>query len=230
MYGATLSAATINGDCAVTPTYDVWYKFVAQTANPTINLSSIGVNFANPAMELLSNNCGGTFTAIQCGTTSLAANFLTPGTTYFIRVYSSSGTAPTSSTTGSFDICVVDPVATPPFNDNCVNAINLPVGVNTCSNLPTTIAGATASSVAVAPCTGPVAYDVWYKFTATSTSSTITSSGAANNFTNRQLQIFPALVVSHLRSMWYDYRDICFDCRHYLLCSGVFHNRPLTQW
>ena len=65
MYGATLTAATINGDCAVTPAYDVWYKFTAQTTNPTINLSNIGVNFTNPAMELLSNNCGGTFTAIH---------------------------------------------------------------------------------------------------------------------------------------------------------------------
>jgi hypothetical protein len=189
-YGATLAALTINGDCAVTPQYDVWYRFTAQTTNPTITLSNIGVNFTNPAMELLSNNCGGTFTTIMCGTTSIAANFLTPNTVYYIRVYSTAGSVPTGYSGSAFDICVVDPVSTPPFNDECANAINLPVGVNTCSNLPTTIAGATASAVAVAPCIGPMVYDVWYKFTATSASSTITLSGAVNNFANRQLQIF----------------------------------------
>jgi len=77
-----------------------------------------------------------------------------------------------------------------PFNDECANAITLPVGVNTCSTLPTTIAGATASPVSVTPCTGAVGYDVWYKFTAISNSSTISISGAGANFTNRYIQAF----------------------------------------
>ncbi len=135
VYGATLSATSINApDCAGSVIYDVWYKFVAQTTSPTITLSSIGASFTNPAMELLSNNCGGTFTAYYCGTTSIAADFLTPGTTYFIRVYSSAGSAPASPTNAGFNICIVDPVATTPFNDDCANAINLPIW-NTCNNV-----------------------------------------------------------------------------------------------
>src|SRR5689334_1701923 len=72
---------------------DVWYKFVAQTTNPTITLSNIGVGFTNPGMQLLSNNCGGNFTSYYCGTVSgsnivINSNYLTPGTTYFIRVFS----------------------------------------------------------------------------------------------------------------------------------------------
>jgi hypothetical protein len=192
MYGATLSSITVNGDCAVSPTYDVWYRFTAQTTNPTISLSNIGVNFTNPAMELLSNNCGGTFTTIQCGTTSLAANFLTPGTIYYIRVYSQSGSVPTAYAGSTFDICVVDPVATAPFNDDCANAINLPIW-NTCNNVAGSVAGATASSAPglAAPCAGTVTYDVWYKFTAlTSTANTITISSLGANFTSSGIQVF----------------------------------------
>ncbi|HEY0434886.1 MAG TPA: T9SS type A sorting domain-containing protein [Chitinophagaceae bacterium] len=190
MYGATLSAVTVNTpNCAGTVTYDEWYKFVAQTTNPTITLSSIGGGFANASLQLLSNNCGGTFNPLFCGTTSIAADYLVPGTTYFIRVYSTTGSAPLSYASGAYSICVVDPVTPPVYNDECTTAITLPVGVNTCSTLPTTTAGATASANAIAPCTGPVAYDVWYKFVATSTSSTITLGGAANNFTGRNIQI-----------------------------------------
>ena len=191
MYGATFTAVTITADCAGSVTYDVWYRFVAQTANPTITLSSLGVSFANPGMELLSGGCGGQ-TAIMCGTTSIAANYLTPGTTYYIRVYSTSGTAPTTYSGGVYDICIVDPVATPPFNNDCANAINLPIW-NNCNNVGGNMAGATASAGPglAAPCAGTVSYDVWYKFTAVTTNAnTISLSGLGTNFTSSGIQVF----------------------------------------
>ncbi|MBS1921200.1 MAG: T9SS type A sorting domain-containing protein [Bacteroidetes bacterium] len=188
VYASTNEAPVITGDCAGSVVYDLWYRFIAQTTNPTISLSNIGTNFTNPGLELLSGACGSQ-TALYCGTTSIAANFLTPGTAYYIRVYSSAAIPPTSPANSGFDICVTDPISVPPFNDECVNAINLPVGVNACSSIPTTIAGATASAVAIAPCTGPVGYDVWYKFTATSNSSTITLGSIGSNFTSPNIQI-----------------------------------------
>jgi trimeric autotransporter adhesin len=192
MYAATVSPATITApDCAGTVIYDVWYKFVAQTIDPTITLSGIGSSFTNPAMQLLSNNCGGTYTSYFCGTTSIAADYLTPGTTYFIRVYSSSGTAPTSPTNADFDICITDAVAPVPFNDDCAEAINLPIW-NTCNNIAGNMAGATASGGAlVAPCAGTVAYDVWYKFTAiNSNTATISLASIGANFTSTGLQVY----------------------------------------
>lgn len=192
LYAATFTSPTniTAPDCAPASAIDVWYRFVAQTTNPTITLSNIGANFTNPGMQLLSNNCGGTFTSYYCGTTSIAADYLTPGTTYFIRVFSTTGTAPLTGVNAGFDICVTDPVTPAPSNDECAGAINLPV-FNSCSNNPGNMAGATLSAVPLGgSCTGPNVYDVWYKFTAASTAATtITISSLGANFTNSGIEV-----------------------------------------
>lgn len=195
IYSSTLTATTITApDCASGATRDVWYRFVAQTTNPTITLSNIGVNFTNPGIQLLSNNCGGTFTSFYCGTTSIAADYLTPGTTYFIRVYSTSALGPVSPAGAGFDICITDPVSPAPSNDECAGAVNLPV-FNTCGsgNNPGNMAGATPSAFPLpAPCTGSSTYDVWYKFTqpAATTNTTVTLGSLGTNFTGSGIQIF----------------------------------------
>ncbi|MFN8289282.1 MAG: T9SS type A sorting domain-containing protein [Chitinophagaceae bacterium] len=190
VYAATVSGTTISApDCVVgSVTYDVWYKFVAQTADPTITLSNIGAGFTNYGIQLLSNNCGGTFTPYFCTTSStLATDYLTPGTTYFIRIYST-GTAPTTSANAGFDICVTDDVSVA-FNDECTNAINLPIW-NSCNNVAGTMAGATASTTTPLPsCNTPLTYDVWYKFTSINTTATITLSSLGANFTGAALQV-----------------------------------------
>lgn len=181
-------------NCAIGVTQDVWYSFVAQTTNPTISLSNIGINFNNPGIQLLSGTCGGTLTPLYCGTTSIAADYLTPGTTYFIRVFSTSALGPVSPAGAGFDICVTDPVSPVPSNDECAGAINLPV-FNTCAsgNNPGNMAGATPSAFPLpAPCTGSSTYDVWYKFTqpAATTNTTVTLGSLGTNFTGSGIQIF----------------------------------------
>jgi len=189
MYGATLTTpTTITGDCAGTVVYDLWYRFTAQTTNPTITLSNLGVEFTNPGMELITA-CGGT--AIACGTTSIAANFLTPNTNYWIRVYSTSGTPPTSFNGGKFDICIVDPI-TPPSNDNCAGAVNLSVA-NACGtvNNPGNMGAATPSGPALGgSCAGPLVYDVWYRFQAVAASTSITLGSLGPNFLNPGIEVF----------------------------------------
>ena len=191
MYAVTLTSPTTvtAPNCASAATYDVWYRFVAQTTNPTITLSNIGSDFTNPSLQLLSNNCGGTFTQLYCGTTSISANHLTPGTSYLIRVYST-GSAPTSPTNAGFDICVTDPVSPPPSNDECTNAVTLSVGTN-CANLAGDMAGATPSAIPLGgSCTGPNVYDVWYKFTAVNNNATLTLNNFGANFqANRGVEI-----------------------------------------
>jgi hypothetical protein len=189
MYGSTLTAATISApNCATGITYDVWYRFVAQTTNPTITLSNIGVDFASPGMQLLSNNCGGTFTSYYCGTNSITANFLTPGNTYFIRVFSTSVTAPVSAVGAGFDICIVDPVSTA-ANDECTGAVNLSVG-SSCSNINSNMAGATPSLTPLGgSCASPNAYDIWFKFTALTANQTVTLSSIGTNFLTPQIEM-----------------------------------------
>src|ERR1051326_5782302 len=62
--GGTTNAATVtgtdpgSGTCGGTIRYDVWYKFVAQSATPTVTLSGIGAQFQNPRIQILSGTCG----------------------------------------------------------------------------------------------------------------------------------------------------------------------------
>lgn len=87
---------------------DVWYRFVAVTSDPQITVSPSPGYY--PTIELFS----------ACGTSSLCCVFadgtgqpvtlrppspLTPGQTYYIRVYHAFAGAPTTS---GFDICVVN--------------------------------------------------------------------------------------------------------------------------
>ena len=139
-------------------------------------------------MQLLSNNCGAAFTSYYCGTTSIVANHLTTGTTYFIRVYST-GAAPITTVGWGFNICIQDPVSPPPFNDNCANAINLPIW-NTCNNIGGSMAGATPSGIALGGlCVGPQAYDVWYKFTAINATATLTLGAIGAGFLTPRMEI-----------------------------------------
>jgi PQQ-dependent dehydrogenase (s-GDH family) len=107
--GATASQSVPIGACTGSPNDDVWYKFVATKAAPTITLSSIGANLSSSGsrIQLLSGSCG-SLASVACGTTSIAASGLTVGNTYFLRVYSSGGTAITSA--GNFNICVTNPL------------------------------------------------------------------------------------------------------------------------
>ena len=187
MFGATNSGVSVS-PCTGPVVYDVWYRFVAATTDPVITLSSLGSAIGTPRMQLFSGTCGSPV-SLFCGTTSIAANSLTVGTTYYIRVYASTGTAPTSPTNAGFDICITDTPPTVPVNNNCANAITLPVNGG-CSNVNGTVSGSTSSGVAVAPCTGPVGYDVWYNFIAVNTTATITLSSIGANFTNTRLQLF----------------------------------------
>jgi hypothetical protein len=121
LLNSTQSSPNVSSTCGGTPGGDVWYKFVAQTAYPVISLSSIGNSMRNNNnIQLLSGTCG-SFTTLAC-VTSTSGNTnslntatnpggagLTPGTTYYVRIYSTSN--PINSGTWTYNICITDPVA-----------------------------------------------------------------------------------------------------------------------
>jgi hypothetical protein len=167
----TLVAATytaITGPCGqgTGNKPDVWYSFVAATANPTITISS--TTFSKPGLQLYSN-CPAT-TSVTCNTsngtsTSINPASLTIGNTYYIRVYDHSGDV------GTFNICVTN---TAIAGDECTSAINL-TSNSGCINTSATLIGATASSGIPTGCASAgTHYDVWFSFTASRTSHNIT--------------------------------------------------------
>ncbi len=146
---------------------DVWYTFTATAANHAIvfnNMTSDSPDYL--LAEMYAGTCG-TLTKIEVQSYFLLdklrylATNLTPGTTYYIRVYDGSNFA------GTFDICALH--IAPPPNDACAAAT--PIIVNddlTCQHvMHATTYGATQS---VPGCTGDAGNDVWYQFTATTAS------------------------------------------------------------
>jgi len=75
------------------------------------------------------------------------------------------------------------------LNDNCSGAINLTAGAG-CTNTPGTLVGATISGGVPAGCATGNLYDVWYSFTATSSTHRIALSSYGTNFTRRQIEVY----------------------------------------
>ena len=114
--GQTLSSATADGgaiasSCTAINSEDVWYKFVAKTQFPTITISNLGSSWGTRLkIQLLSGTCG-SFTEIACANNTLTltpalTTPLTPGNTYYIRIYKNNTGVVTG--TWGFDICVTD--------------------------------------------------------------------------------------------------------------------------
>lgn len=158
----TCSATGINDD--------VWYSFVATATGHRITLT--GVTPAN-AMGIASYS--GTCAALVqngCSVTGqLDLTGLTIGTTYRVRVFTTSAVV---GTTSAFNICVGTPPP-PPANDECLNAISVPVNPDfNCALITagTTISATQSANLPVPTCgaTG-INDDVWYSFTTTATST-----------------------------------------------------------
>ncbi|HEY7418688.1 MAG TPA: hypothetical protein VH593_26150, partial [Ktedonobacteraceae bacterium] len=125
----------------------------------------------------------GSMFSIACGGTSgIPVASVVAGTTYYIRVYTT-GATPSSPANAGFNICVT---AAAPSNDDCNGAITLNVSAN-CSKVFGTVSLATLSTGfgTTGTCTGSgsAAYDVWYKFIATTTNPTITLADFGGAFT-----------------------------------------------
>ena len=113
--------------CGNAASPDVWYSFVAQTAYPSITLSTIGANLlsASPRIQLFSftGGCGVGVTSHACQTVAASPTTLntattpggaglTVGNTYYIRITTNNLLAPVAAGTYGFNICVTDPAST----------------------------------------------------------------------------------------------------------------------
>ncbi len=180
--GSTLGAspqASIPATCTAVNTNndDVWYTFTATSTSHLITVAPTAT--MDVVFQVYSTNpCGGGGTSINCSNLvgagvaeSATLSGLTITNTYWVRVYDAATGIPASPT---FTICI----QTPPANDDCLGAI--PLATNT-SCITTTGNVNVASNSGIAACGSGSSNpddDVWYSFTATCTSQTITVTGS----------------------------------------------------
>ncbi len=172
----TVGGATNSGiaNCTGTADDDVWYSFVATSANVIIRRVTTGG--WDSGVELFDStgvapgSCIGTSIGCQDAENDYNAGGLTIGRRYYVRVYSwGSGVTPSPPT---FTICISTPPP-PPANDNCASAIVLTqTAFGSC--VPTAGTVAAALSSGIANCTGTADDDVWYSFIAVTSTAIIT--------------------------------------------------------
>jgi gliding motility-associated-like protein len=150
--GTTFGATQSQLPCTGTANDDVWYTFTATNYTQTIEVA--GSSNMDPVIQLFDGTCG-SFTSLSCtdntfmgGTETTIATGLTPGVTYYFRVYDYYSTAG-----NTFSVCVsgnsILPGSQP--NDEPCNAIQLPAVTAECNNLTFSNIGATATSVPGTP-------------------------------------------------------------------------------
>ena len=195
-YSTSVGPVSPGGSCPIsgTPTYDVWYTFVATSTTHAATVSNLGSNLtaANTYIQLFSGACG-SLVSLGCQPVSttngrITNTALTIGATYYIRIYVTTNPIASPANGWDFRICLQQP----PPNDLCAGAVSLTPGAS-CSNIGGTLDLTLAS---VLPGNGCVAagtyYDVWYRFTATSISHTITLSAYGSNFTAPRIIMYTA--------------------------------------
>ncbi|TXF77636.1 T9SS type A sorting domain-containing protein [Chryseobacterium sp.] len=164
--GSTLNATDSGiavAPCTGTPNDDVWYSFVAANSSHIVTLSnvvSVGTTSSTAlSLQVFSGACG-TLASMLCDTSSVSSaslNGLTPGQTYYIRVYNANG----AGYANNFNICITTPAALP-ANDACSGAINAVTTVLTPYVNTQDASGATNNAGFVSCGTAIMNDGVWY--------------------------------------------------------------------
>jgi len=166
-----------------------WAAPTSPPGSPSVAYYWLISNSATPNWSNYIARCGGgtgfmgnTNGSGQCLSPAGMPATLTPNTQYYLHMYAKTSCDNFASQSAwATQAFTTLPLA--PANDECVNAINLTVHGSTCTNATTgDVANATQSIPAIScgGLQGTANNDVWYKFTATATSHTITVVGSQN--------------------------------------------------
>jgi hypothetical protein len=144
---------------------DVWFSFVAPSTG-VINIETTAGTMTDNAIALYSATaCAGTFTLIECNNNGGAGNMgaifrtgLTPGQTYYVRVWGNAGVS------GTFNICAWYPI--PPVNDDPCGAIALTPGTSCTFASYTTVNATATAAIPVPGCGAAPTTDVWFSIVA----------------------------------------------------------------
>lgn len=187
--GTVTSGTTLGGtaspqedDVSGTPANDVWYNFVATAAEHRISLTNIvdlgGDEDDDMGLGVYSGDCSALVFVDTSDPESFNVSGLTPGETYYVRVYGWYEDSPAMT----FDICIGTAVVSdPPANDECEGAIDLTVNADLLCGTVTsgTTLGGTASPQDD-DVSGTPNNDVWYTFVATQSTHRVSLSNIIN--------------------------------------------------
>lgn len=181
--GSTVSSTTSSSaptpSCGATGINDdVWFSFVALNTSHTISLTNFSGGSSDMVMVIYSGTCG-SLSEVRCSDPeSTTVTGLTPGETYYIRVYTWSST---TTTTANFDICITTPPPAPSNDDPC-DAILLTVNENGDCNWEEfhTYSATSTSGVPAPGCSFYQGGDVWFKFVVPCTGSVIINTNTGN--------------------------------------------------
>ncbi len=168
--GATASPQATG--CSGTADDDVWYSFVATSSSATINLNNVTGSTTDLYHSVYAGTCGSIGAPLVCSDlNNSTVTGLTPGNTYYVRVYSWTSTG---GQTSSFDVCIQSAgiCGTPATQDYCMApALLTPGGGNFSSNTSGTYTSDTPGNLSSLFC-GSIENNSWYQFTATATTAT----------------------------------------------------------
>jgi hypothetical protein len=184
---------TSNTTSATTATYtstcwstsyddDVWYSFTATSSTVVLNTSNLGVAGGSIGYSLQDSPC--VSAEITCGSDSATFTGLTVGNTYYLSMFYSGTT-----NRGTFDFCLY--TVQPPANDDCANAIALTTAASqaACTATTSDLTGSTLATP-VASCATTAVGDVWFTFTANSTTQGVAASNMSASLTDIGFAIY----------------------------------------
>ena len=172
----SIASATMSPEatgCGGTADDDVWYSFVATSTDVQIDLTNITGGTTDLYHSVYAGTCGSIGAALVCSDpNSSQVDGLTVGNTYYVRIYSWTGTA---GQTSVFDLCIseIGPCGvTSTTEDYCPYPAILTQGPGswTSSTYPYYTSDLPANSGSLF--CGSVENNSWYQFTALSTTET----------------------------------------------------------
>jgi Secretion system C-terminal sorting domain len=182
--GSTVNATlfALTGGCNPTFGFDVWYKFTATAAQHVAKIKKL-TNNGTLTIEWWTGACG-SMTSQSCLSTNVDSLFgmgnLAIGTTYYLRVYSSS-----QGLRDNFSIALFTPNSL--VNDECSGAMVIVPSIDaSCAEVDGSNTGATQSAIFGCDGNTPIK-DVWFQFTASSSSHRIRLSRGTAEFLYFQL-------------------------------------------
>ena len=198
--GQNLYQATLTGSPASTcgaSTYDVWYTFTVPAGITSIDIALSGLgnnlNSTNTFIEAYNASSCASATAVNtlgCADAGagLSLTGLTPGNTYYFRVFTTTNPTANPASKWAFSVCVS--YVPPPSNDDCATATALTIGTTNSSG--SVWLASASSGIPVGCATGNPDDDVWYSFSATAASATVTLSSIGSNLNSSgaMIQVF----------------------------------------